>query len=945
LLSLLQRRFPILLRPLGCLAICTVLCGFQPQSVPAASPAGHSIVPGFERFHVGTDANTAAGGQLLLGELGCTSCHEVPAASSLAPKQAPILDRVGERIRPSYMRSFLTDPHQVKPGTTMPNMLDDMPEAERKETVESLVHFLASTGRIEDRNPDRRVVRSGERLFHQVGCTACHGSLQDNAPTLSTSVPLGKLSSKYTIASLMQFLADPFAVRPSGRMPHPNLTGDEVRDIANYLLRDLLVELPANLTYHYYEGGWQKLPDFSKLEAVDSGKTSGFDLTVARRTERMGIVFKGSIHIKDKGPYFFDLRSDDGSRLWIEGEVVVDNDGIHGPGTKSGKIDLAAGTHNITVAVFNQGAGVELSVQIKKPNSQSQPIDSLLVSLEPKLEPKKNASPADELSPANDAEFEVDTVLAAKGKQIFAERGCASCHAMNVGGERVASLLRSPLLSDLKDSGGCLSGESSQKRPLYSLSKNQQSAISAALRVKHTGTPSKGSLAQDIERTLTTFNCYACHDRNGADGVAKGGVEKDRNEWFTTNEKEMGDEGRIPPSLTGVGAKLKVRWMSHILDNGANDRPYMYTRMPKFGAANVGHLAEAFGKVDTIEPMAKIEFTTTDRRVKAAARHMVGGKAFGCIKCHTFRDIRSTGVQAMDMTKMTERLKRDWFHRYVIEPTRFRPGTRMPSAWPMGQAIFTELLDGSTEKQIEAVWLYLADGNKAAVPYGLGRDPIELMAIDEAVVYRNFIEGAGPRAIGVGYPEKANIAFDANDMRLAMIWQGPFMDASRHWIGRGAGYQPPLGDNVLEFTGGASFAQLESSESPWPTERPKELGYRFEGYRLSKDRRPTFLYHFKGVQISDFPNGVADAAFPGLRRTISLNAKRGASQDAIWFRAAVASDIKDEGNGQYLIDGQWRLRLEANAKAIIRTSVGQKELLLNVRFVDSKATIVELFSW
>lgn len=61
----------------------------------------------------------------------------------------------------------------------------------------------------------------------------------------------------------------------------------------------------------------------------------------------------------------------------------------------------------------------------------------------------------------------------------------------------------------------------------------------------------------------------------------------------------------------------------------------------------------------------------------------------------------------------------------------------------------------------------------------------------EPIIYRNFIEGAGARAIGVGYPEKVNLAFDANSLRVAMIWQGAFIDAARHWRDRGVGYQPP----------------------------------------------------------------------------------------------------------------------------------------------------------
>ncbi|MFN3484700.1 MAG: hypothetical protein ACK44W_04365, partial [Planctomycetota bacterium] len=61
------------------------------------------------------------------------------------------------------------------------------------------------------------------------------------------------------------------------------------------------------------------------------------------------------------------------------------------------------------------------------------------------------------------------------------------------------------------------------------------------------------------------------------------------------------------------------------------------------------------------------------------------------------------------------------------------------------------------------------------------------MPQDEAIIYRNFIQGAGPRAIAVGYPEHAHLAFDANHMRLALLWRGDFIDASKHWVDRGPG--------------------------------------------------------------------------------------------------------------------------------------------------------------
>src|SRR5262249_47828320 len=167
--------------------------------------------------------------------------------------------------------------------------------------------------------------------------------------------------------------------------------------------------------------------------------------------------------------------------------------------------------------------------------------------------------------------------------------------------------------------------------------------------------------------------------------------------------------GRIPPPLTGVGAKLTTAFFKHILANGAHDRPYMLTRMPKFGEANVGHLVEAFQSIDKLEPVAAVKFAEAPAKIKAEGRHMVGGNSLGCIKCHTWAGNKAEGVQGIDMTVLAQRLQRDWFHRYLLDPSKFRPGTRMPAAWYGGVTPLPKILDGDSPKQIEAIWLFLSD--------------------------------------------------------------------------------------------------------------------------------------------------------------------------------------------------------------------------------------------
>ena len=59
-------------------------------------------------------------------------------------------------------------------GTTMPDVLESLSGEERTVAVESLVHFLASTGSVKHASPLRHAANRGEMLYHSVGCVACH---------------------------------------------------------------------------------------------------------------------------------------------------------------------------------------------------------------------------------------------------------------------------------------------------------------------------------------------------------------------------------------------------------------------------------------------------------------------------------------------------------------------------------------------------------------------------------------------------------------------------------------------------------------------------------------------------------------------------------------------------------------------------------------------------
>jgi len=73
---------------------------------------------------------------------------------------------------------------------------------------------------------------------------------------------------------------------------------------------------------------------------------------ITKRFEWFAIDYRGKFWIERAGVYRFALTSDDGSLLFIDDELIIDNDRIHPPETKEGQIKLGHGAHDIRVSYF-----------------------------------------------------------------------------------------------------------------------------------------------------------------------------------------------------------------------------------------------------------------------------------------------------------------------------------------------------------------------------------------------------------------------------------------------------------------------------------------------------------------------------------------------------------------------------------------------------------------
>ncbi len=213
----------------------------------------------------------------------------------------------------------------------------------------------------------------------------------------------------------------------------------------------------------------------------------------------------------------------------------------------------------------------------------------------------------------------------------------------------------------------------------------------------------------------------------------------------------------------------------------------------------------------------------------------------------------------------------------------------MPSFWPGGKAIRNEILDGDPHQQIEAIWQYLLDGRQARAPRGLHLEPIELLATDDqAVMLRRSYQGIGKRGIGVGYPGGVNLAFDAEQMRIAMIWQGRFADPGGVWRGQGHGTVRPLGTDLIRFGPGP---ELDDAKSPWVVDDGRPPKHQFTGYFLDDLGRPTFTYRFDTIDVEDCSVDVKDeeSGETIFKRTLTFTSKR-PRQDLV-FRAGTNDKI------------------------------------------------------
>lgn len=679
----------------------------------------------------------------------------------------------------------------------------------------------------------------GRYLFEELGCKNCHQSKNESFVE-RTGPDLSEIGRRVFPGWLDAWLANPSKLRPHTTMP--KLFTDDARGQAErYAIGRYLVSLGGPIRE-------PKVPTISNewTKSLSNGAklftTTG---CAACHGKQLAATAKKNEDDDDDQPVKFEPASSLLGFGTATGPQAIY--ALGGVGSKSTPDQLQ---RYLLDPLKTNPHGRMPNMQLS--NDEARDLARYLYRLTDNIERDAPKEP-----PMKPADFDAKS-WNELGERLLTSKGCVNCHTVAPGGRKlpmleVPSLDEQPANERNRSESGCLAAKPNvEKVPVYSLDADQVAALRTYVGPGlKPGVPSSLDLARSA---LKRFNCLNCHVRDG-----EGGIGTELADQMKKLESAENADDVAPPRLTGVGHKAKTSWLNAVLLNGARARPWMTLRMPQYGAANVGHLPVTLAHLEGTLPDDSTKPVKYASASLEAGRKLNGSEGLGCIKCHDISGHVGGGTRGPDLARTTERLRYEWYERWMHNPQRLAPGTKMPQNFNNGKSAFTNLLNGDADPQIEAIWAYLSLG--PGLPLPVGMEPpkgLILKGGDRPEILRTFMpDGAGNRAIAVGFASSAFV-FDAGACRVAFAWEGNFLDASPVWNNRGGAPAKLLGPKFLSPPAGQPWGVTGSRTPPNFTERatdpafgapvPNEKIYQgkrqvhFEGYTLDDQGIPTFRY-------------------------------------------------------------------------------------------------------
>jgi hypothetical protein len=129
-----------------------------------------------------------------------------------------------------------------------------------------------------------------------------------------------------------------------------------------------------NIRYEVFFGDWDQLPDFDDLEVAETGEADFIDVGVAGQADKYALKFYGDLTVPADGDYFIQSTIDDGGDIFVDGNLVLHNDGEPNIGTEQTITPLKAGTHDFEMTYFQDHWGAVALIMYEGPEIAMQPL-------------------------------------------------------------------------------------------------------------------------------------------------------------------------------------------------------------------------------------------------------------------------------------------------------------------------------------------------------------------------------------------------------------------------------------------------------------------------------------------------------------------------------------------------------------------------------------------
>ena len=306
---------------------------------------------------------------------------------------------------------------------------------------------------------------------------------------------------------------------------------------------------------------------------------------------------------------------------------------------------------------------------------------------------------------------------AGRGRRLADELRCRSCHSLPGGDPPPAAAPVNGLAG--RSSTWTADGYTGSSHPRYELDSAQIAAIERFL-AEDVASLSRTVPVEYAERRIRSGGCLFCHGRDGVAAVWSPPSEKrlrsaaedaDQNDFALSTDDETGPD-LLPPDLTWTGEKLRSVWLAAFLAGRAADRPrpHLRVRMPAF-PSGADILAVGLHHQHGL-PASPVDVQPQDPELAAVGRDLIRGDRLGCHSCHALGEDPALGGEGSEETinfaLVRRRLRREYFDRFLRDPQRILPGSKMPQFVDEdGYTALYDVFEGEASRQFEAIWHYL----------------------------------------------------------------------------------------------------------------------------------------------------------------------------------------------------------------------------------------------